>query len=186
MSRSKYCKYQKLNRSTLYYKPKGESAENLEIMRMMDRYSMEHPTAGVLTMVNMLTIAGMVVNPKRVRRLLRKKGILAVYPPECLSTGGKPVYRQPYLLRGLEITHANHVWSTDIHIVLSDERRIHVPLRHHRCVQPVHRRLATEQHALCHIMPRTIERMCREIWDTRNHQFRSGWPIHHTSLAESA
>ena len=114
MSRSRYCKCLKLNRSTLYYKPKVESSENLEIMRMMDQYSMVHPTAGVLTMVNMLALAGMVVNPKRVHRLLRKMGILAVYPKKCLSKGGKPVYRQPYLLRDLEITHANQVWSIDI------------------------------------------------------------------------
>lgn len=64
-----------LNRTTLYYKPKGESAENLKMMEMMDKYYLDHPTAGVLTMVNMLILAGMTVGAKRVRRLMRKMGL---------------------------------------------------------------------------------------------------------------
>lgn len=103
-----------LNRTTLYYKPKGESEENLLIMQEMDKYYLEHPTAGVLTMVNMLLLLGIVANPKRVRRLMRKMNLCAIYPKKCLSTGGKPKYFHPYLLRGLEITRPNQVWSTDI------------------------------------------------------------------------
>ena len=114
MSRKKFCDYMHFNRSNLYYNPKGESEENLRIMEAMDKYYLEHPTAGVLTMVNMLFLLGFVVNPKRVRRLLRKMNIHAVYPQKCLSKGGKPKYIHPYMLRGLEITRPNQVWSTDI------------------------------------------------------------------------
>lgn len=64
-----------LNRTTLYYKPKGESTENLKMMEMMDKYYLDHPTAGVLTMVNMLILAGLTVGIKRVRRLMRKMGL---------------------------------------------------------------------------------------------------------------
>ncbi len=103
-----------LNRTTLYYKPKGESAENLKMMEMMDKYYLDHPTAGVLTMVNMLILAGMTVGAKRVRRLMRKMGLMAIYPQKCLSKGGKPEYFHPYLLRHLGIDHPNQVWSTDI------------------------------------------------------------------------
>lgn len=56
-----------LNRTTLYYKPKGESTENLKMLEMMDKYYLDHPTAGVLTMVNMLILAGLTVGIKRVR-----------------------------------------------------------------------------------------------------------------------
>ena len=114
MSRNRFCKLMHLNRSNLYYKPKGESAENLHIMELMDRYYTEHPTSGVLTMVNMLALLGITANPKRVRRLLRKMGLLAIYPRKCLSKGGKPQYFHPYLLRGMAITRSNQVWSTDI------------------------------------------------------------------------
>jgi Transposase and inactivated derivatives len=114
MSRKRFCEYMDLNRSTLYYKPKGESEENLYIMELMDRYYLEHPTAGVMTMVNMLALRGIVVNSKRVRRLLRKMDIWAIYPKKCLSKGGAAKYVHPYLLRGLEVTRPNQVWSTDI------------------------------------------------------------------------
>lgn len=103
-----------LNRTTLYYKPKGESTENLKMMEMMDKYYLDHPTAGVLTMVNMLILAGLTVGIKRVRRLMRKMGLMVIYPQKFLSKGGKPEYFHPYLLRHLEIDHPNQVWSTDI------------------------------------------------------------------------
>ena len=114
MSRKKFCDYMRFNRSNLYYKHKGESEENLRIMEEIDKYYLEHPTAGVLTMVNMLFLLGFVVNPKRVRRLMRKMNIHAIYPQKCLSKGGKPKYIHPYLLRSLDITRPNQVWSTDI------------------------------------------------------------------------
>ena len=104
----------KFNRSTLYYSPKGESAENLDIMEEMDKYYINHPTAGVLTMVNMLVLKGISANPKRIRRLMRKMNLQTIYPQKCLSKGGRPKFFHPYLLRGLNIDHPNQVWSTDI------------------------------------------------------------------------
>ncbi|TFH93889.1 transposase, partial [Porphyromonas levii] len=76
LSRNRFCKYMKLNRSTLYYQPKGESEENLEMMRIIDKYHTEHPTSGVVHMRDMLRLRGYSVNEKRVRRLMRKMGIL--------------------------------------------------------------------------------------------------------------
>jgi putative transposase len=107
MSRNKFCKYMKFNRSTLYYRPKGESAGNLDIMEKMDKYYIKHPTAGVFTMVNMLLLQGISVNPKRIRRLMRKMNLQAIYPQKCLSKGGKPKFLHFYLLRGLNIDHPN-------------------------------------------------------------------------------
>lgn len=112
--RNKFCQYMHLNRSTLYYKPKGESEENLEIMAKIDHIYTEHPTIGVLKMVDALELNGIHVNEKRVRRLMRKMNLMAIYPKKCLSIGGKPKYIHPYLLRNLEITRPNQVWSTDI------------------------------------------------------------------------
>lgn len=40
------CKLLDLNRGSFYYQPKGEKKENLEIMRLMDEYILEEPTAG--------------------------------------------------------------------------------------------------------------------------------------------
>ena len=103
-----------LSKGAYYYKPKGESAENLELMNAIDREHTEHPTKGVEGMVDHLFLLGFLVGPKRVRRLMRKMNITAIYPKKNLSKLGKPQYRMPYLLRGLDIARPNHVWSIDI------------------------------------------------------------------------
>lgn len=83
-------------------------------MRLMDEEYLEHPTKGVLGMVDFLRAMGILTGPKRVRRLLRKMGIMAIYPKRNLSKLGLAKYIQPYRLRGLEVTHSNHVWCIDI------------------------------------------------------------------------
>ncbi|MBR8764706.1 IS3 family transposase ISAzo18 [Porphyromonas levii] len=114
LSRNRFCKYMKLNRSSLYYQPKGESEENLEMMRIIDKYHTEHPTTGVVHMRDMLRLRGYSVNEKRVRRLMRKMDILVIYPQRSLSKGTMPSYVHPYLLRGLKVERPNQVWSTDV------------------------------------------------------------------------
>jgi putative transposase len=108
------CELMEINRSTVYYEPVGESEENLKIMRLMDEHYLEHPTAGVLQMQDFLFLCSFLVNPKRVRRLLRKMGILAIYPKRNLSKLGHAKYIRPYLLRGLKIIRPNQVWAIDI------------------------------------------------------------------------
>lgn len=108
------CDLLELNRSTVYYQPLGESEENLSIMRLMDEEFLSHPTHGVLQMQDFLFICGFVVNHKRVRRLLRLMGIRAIFPKRNLSRLGHSKYIRPYLLKGLEVTRPNQVWSIDI------------------------------------------------------------------------
>ena len=103
-----------INRTSLYYVKKGESAENVAIMAEMDRIYMEHPTMGKRTLRDYLRTKGYRINVKRVRRLMDKMGIEPIYPKRCLSRGGAAKYIHPYLLRNLPITHRNQVWSTDI------------------------------------------------------------------------
>jgi len=114
LSQRRQCELLGLNRSMQYYKPAGEDPANLELMRLMDEEYMEHPTKGVLGMVDFLRALGILTGPKRVRRLLRKMGIMAIYPKRNLSKLGLAKYIQPYRLRGLEVTHSNHVWCIDI------------------------------------------------------------------------
>lgn len=108
------CELIGISRSNVYYEPVGESEENLKIMRMMDEHNLEHPTEGVLQLQDFLLLLGFVVNHKRVRRLLRKMGIMAIYPKRNLSKLGNAKYIRPYLLRNLKIDHPNQVWAIDI------------------------------------------------------------------------
>ena len=110
----KQCDLLSIHRSGFYYNPKGESEENLKIMRIMDAHFLEHPTEGVISMQDMLFALGFIVNPKRIRRLLRLMGIMAIYPKKNLSKLGLKKYIHPYLLKGLDIDRPNKAWAIDV------------------------------------------------------------------------
>ena len=114
LSVRKQCKLIEISRSTVYYEPVGESDENLQVMRLMDEHFLDHPTHGVLQMQDFLFALSFTVNHKRVRRLLRKMGIMALYPKRNLSKMGHAKYIRPYLLRGLKINRPNQVREIDI------------------------------------------------------------------------
>jgi putative transposase len=108
------CRLLGLERSSWYYQPRGETAENLEVMRMLDEQYTRTPFYGIRRMTAHLRQQGYPVNHKRVGRLLRLMGLEALYPKPRLSIPGDGAKRYPYLLRGQTITAANAVWSTDI------------------------------------------------------------------------
>jgi len=82
------CRLLELPRSGLYYEPVAVSEEELELRRRLDRLHTAHPYYGVRRMVAALGAEGLVVNVKRVRRLLREMGLEAVYPKPRLSVPG--------------------------------------------------------------------------------------------------
>jgi putative transposase len=108
------CELLGIHRSGLYYSPQPESEENLMLMALMDKRYLQHPTHGVLQMQDYLLAQGYVVNHKRVRRLLRLMGLMAIYPKRNLSKLGHAAYIYPYLLRNLLIERVNQVWEIDI------------------------------------------------------------------------
>lgn len=114
ISLQKQCNLLGVARSSFYHKSKGESEENLAIMRHIDDEFLEHPTHGVLQIQDFLIALGYTVNAKRVRRLLRKMNIMAIYPKRNLSKLGHAKYIHPYLLRNLKIERPNQVWAIDI------------------------------------------------------------------------
>jgi len=108
------CKLVSVSRSRFYYKPLEESEENLKIMRMMDEHYLFQPSEGVIGMRDFLLTMGIIANHKRVRRLLRLMGLMAIYPKRNLSKLGLAKYIRPYLLKGLKIERPNQVWAIDI------------------------------------------------------------------------
>lgn len=103
-----------VDRSSFYYKPVGETEENLALMQTIDRLFTEDPTLGVLGMQDELSDQGLEYNPKRIRRLMRKMCLEPIYPKRNLSKLGKAKYVHPYLLRNLTIDRPNQVWAIDI------------------------------------------------------------------------
>ena len=108
------CELLSLNRSFLYYQPVGESEENLGLMLLLDEQYTRTPCYGVLKMEAYLRSLGHEVNIKRVRRLLRKMGLEAIYQKPNTSKPNPEHKVYPYLLRGLVIDRCDQVWSTDI------------------------------------------------------------------------
>ena len=103
------CELLILPRSTYYYQPQPESAENLRLLRQLDELYLAYPFFGSRRMAVTLE-----VNRKRIQRLMHILGIEALYPKPQLSrpVTGHEIY--PYLLRGVSIERPNQVWSTDI------------------------------------------------------------------------
>jgi len=103
-----------LSRASLYYRPVPVSDADLALMRRLDELHLELPFAGSRLLRDLLRGEGHVIGRKRVRNLMRKMGISAIYRRQNTSRRHPrhPVF--PYLLRGLVIDRPNQVWATDI------------------------------------------------------------------------
>lgn len=114
LSVSAQCKLIGLQRSSYYFKPKGESLVNQRLMKTIDRKFLECPFYGVERMTDYLRGLGYHVGVKRVRRLYRLMNLRTIYPKRNLSKAKATDYKYPYLLKGLKIERPNHVWQADI------------------------------------------------------------------------
>jgi putative transposase len=114
LSVRRQCALLGLNRSTLYYEPAPETAENLTLMRRIDEQYTKWPFFGSRRMAAWLVQQGEEVNRKRVQRLMRLMGLQAIYPKPKLSLAGRGHRIYPYLLRDVRIERPDQVWSADI------------------------------------------------------------------------
>lgn len=80
----------------------------------MDKIYTDFPYYGSPRITAQLHRDGVMVNHKRVARLMSVMGIEAMYPKPNLSKNDKPHPIYPYLLKNLDITKSNQVWGTDI------------------------------------------------------------------------
>jgi putative transposase len=108
------CELLGLNRSSLYYEPAPESAENLRLLRLIDGEYTAHPFFGSRRLTAWLIRHGEEVNRKRVQRLMRLMGLEAIYPKPRLSAAGRGHRIYPYLLRNVRVARRDQVWSADI------------------------------------------------------------------------
>ena len=109
------CQLLALPRSTVYYQPEPVSEADLAVMRAIDELHLEHPYAGSRMLRDFLRRGDYPgIGRKRVRTLMKRMGIEAIYrkPNTSKKNPRHPVH--PYLLRDLTITRPNHVWAADI------------------------------------------------------------------------
>ena len=108
------CDLLDLSRSVVYYTPAPLSAKDMELMRQIDEIHLAYPFYGSRKIRDELWARGHEIGRDRVRRLMRRMGIEALYVKPKLSASHPGHVKYPYLLRGIEITRGNHVWAADI------------------------------------------------------------------------
>ena len=102
-----------ISRGTVYYLPRASSATDLALMRQIDQLHLEYPFMGQRMLVRQLARQGVQVGRLHVRTLMQRMGICAMAPQPGTSrpSPGHKIY--PYLLRGVRVIQANHVWALD-------------------------------------------------------------------------
>ena len=114
------CELLSLNRSSVYYRPQRDAeaaAFERQLLNAIDVLYTERPNLGRYGMTDALAQRFKLhVNSKRVRRLMRKLGLQAVYPRPRRNTSQPRAehVKHPYLLRNLEIARSDQVWCMDI------------------------------------------------------------------------
>jgi putative transposase len=103
-----------ISRGSVYYLPRAIPAGELTIMRRLDELHLEFPFAGSRMLRGLLAGEGINVGRRRVRTLMKRMGIEALYrrPRTTKPEPGHKIY--PYLLRNMTITRPNKVWAMDI------------------------------------------------------------------------
>jgi len=114
LSITQQCSLLQISRSSWYYEALGEPPLNLKLMRLIDEQFLQTPYYGARQMARYLRRQGNCINRKRVRRLMQKMGLMAIYQKPNTSKPHPEHKIYPYLLRGLDIKGSNQVWCADI------------------------------------------------------------------------
>ena len=114
LSITRQCRLLSIARSSYYRAPAGESEMNLALMRLIDAQFLETPWYGSRQMARHLRRQGWGVGRKRVRRRMRKMGLVPIYQRPRTSVPHPEHRVYPYLLRDLIIEQPNQVWCADV------------------------------------------------------------------------
>ncbi len=114
LSVRRQCALLTLTRSNLYYEPKGESAENLRFMEIIDKRFLEAPWYGSRQMARHMKRNNHAYGRHRARRLMRLMRLVPIYQGPNTSKKHPQHKIWPYLLRNVVIDRPKQVWCADI------------------------------------------------------------------------
>jgi hypothetical protein len=177
LSIGQQCKLLSISRSSFYYTPKGETEQNLELMRQIDEQFLETPFFGVRQMTWHLRNDGHLVNEKRIRRLMRLMGLMPIYQKPNTSRPAKGA--QDLSLSAERVARG----SAEPGLVLGHHLPAHaarVPLsgRHHGLAHPQGSGLAHLEHAGGRLLRRGAERGHPQVRPSGDHEYGPGQPVH--------
>jgi putative transposase len=103
-----------ISRSSVYYKPRPVSEDDLFLMRHIDELHLNYPFAGSRMLRGLLAQQNSEVGRRHIKTLMRKMAIEAIYrrPNTSKPAPGNRIY--PYLLRNIVVSRPNQVWAMDI------------------------------------------------------------------------
>ena len=115
ISITKQCELLGLNRTSLYYTPSLNSTKEDILLKISNVFE-EYPIYGGLKVHQQLLQEGVFVSPNTVFKYRQELGLKAILAVNSINTTQpiKEHKKYSYKLRGIDITHANQVWSTDI------------------------------------------------------------------------
>jgi putative transposase len=105
------CELLNFSRSNYYYSKKIKAENDVEattIDNILKQYE-KTPFYGHIKTANVLNLS-----VKSTRRIRKKLNLKTIYPSPNLSIPNQANKKYPYLLKDLEITRINQVWSSDI------------------------------------------------------------------------
>jgi putative transposase len=103
-----------LSRASVYYLPRATSDADQKLMKRIDAIHLEYPFTGARILRDRLLREGFDVGRRHIGTLMAKLGIETLDRKPNTSRKHPKNKVHPYLLRGLKIERANHVWATDI------------------------------------------------------------------------
>ncbi len=115
LSIRKQCDLLNVNRSRVYYKSAVTPEKDITMMNIIDEEFTAHPFTGVERMVDVVQLEkGVTVNHKRIRRLMRNMGLMAIYPKPRTTKSIIEHAKFPCLIRKMDIAKPDQVWCSDI------------------------------------------------------------------------
>ena len=114
LSLTRQCRLVSIARSSFYYEGKDESLFNVQLRRRIDEQFLETPFYGSRQMTRWLRRQEIWVSRKRIRRLMRRLGLQAIFQRSRTSQPHPEHRIYPYLLRDLAIMRPNQVWCSDV------------------------------------------------------------------------
>ena len=114
LSLTRQAKALAISRGSVYYAPRPVSEEDLALMRIIDALHLECPFAGSRMLRDLLNLMNIRMGRRRVRTLMQRMAIEALYRKPNTSRKHPQHQVYPYLLRHLKVERPNQVWAMDL------------------------------------------------------------------------
>src|SRR5947209_192533 len=168
---SRQCRLLAVSRASLYRRPAAISQQDCTIIALIDRQYLARPYYGSRRMAAWLATQGHHVNRKRVQRLMRLLGLVAIYQRPNTSKPAAAPKIYPYLLGGIAIERVNQVWCSDVTYIPMAKGFL-LPGGHHGLGEPRGAGVAAVQHARRRVLCRGARGSTHALRPARDFQYR--------------